>query len=576
MTIRTTIFLALATVCGPAFAQTELFKLTASDAQANDFFGSSIVATDQFIAVGMRHDDDYTGAVYVFDALTGNQIHKLTASDAAPSSGFGYSVDADGEILVVGTWGAHNPAPNVSGKAYVFNLSTGQEIGNLVPTGPPNIYSFGNDVAVSGDTVLVGAPGWSTGHCFVFNATTGQQLSYFTGSDVLGDDRFGEAVSLHNNLAVVGMVPGGAQPGQIQRQGAAYLFDVSGTPNELHKLTAGDSQRSHSLFGYKLDIDQDTVAVAALFDEENGAHSGAVYLFSVNTGQQTHKLLSPIGHPEDRFGSVSVEGQFCLVGSQQSYNFPPPLGERTGKCFLFDTSTGALIRGISASDGEFEDYFGDGVHLRGNKAFVTSHGDHVQGVRTGSAYVYDWTEDCNANGVPDHQDLTSSTSSDCDSDFVPDECQISDNPLLDLDQNGVIDTCECLVYTYCTASPNTVGPGARIGMSGSPLISTNNLVLLADDCPTNQFGIFYYGPNQIEASFGSGVRCVGGATRRLPVVDSGSLGVAAYYLDILNQPTHPHQISPGSTWNFQYWYRDPSDGGAGFNLSNGLSVTFCD
>jgi hypothetical protein len=184
--------------------------------------------------------------------------------------------------------------------------------------------------------------------------------------------------------------------------------------------------------------------------------------------------------------------------------------------------------------------------------------------------------DCNNNTIPDECDIASGAEIDCNTDGIPDSCQILENPLLDLDGNGVIDTCECSVFTYCSTSPNTVGPGARIGMGGSPFISSNNLVLIADDVPTNQFGIFYYGPLQNEVLFGSGYRCVGGSTRRLPVVNSGSLGVAAYYLDLLNQPSHSHQINSGDTWNFQYWYRDPSDGGAGFNLSDGLSVTFCD
>jgi hypothetical protein len=35
------------------------------------------------------------------------------------------------------------------------------------------------------------------------------------------------------------------------------------------------------------------------------------------------------------------------------------------------------------------------------------------------------------------------------------------------------------------------------------------------------------------------------------------------------------QITAGSTWNFQFWFRDPVAGGASFNLSDGLGVTFC-
>ncbi len=46
--------------------------------------------------------------------------------------------------------------------------------------------------------------------------------------------------------------------------------------------------------------------------------------------------------------------------------------------------------------------------------------------------------DCNGNGVPDKQDISSGTSLDCDGDGVPDECM----PCLDTDGNGLLDPCE--------------------------------------------------------------------------------------------------------------------------------------
>ncbi len=114
-----------------------------------------------------------------------------------------------------------------------------------------------------------------------------------------------------------------------------------------------------------------------------------------------------------------------------------------------------------------------------------------------------------------------------------------------------------------------------IGNGGSPFISDNDFVLISVGLPEHQLGLFYYGPNQVDVPFGSGFRCVGGQIQRLPVVNTGDLGVAVYYLDLERQDPGPNQISEGSTWNFQYWYRDPLDGGAGYNLSDGLEVTFC-
>ena len=39
-------------------------------------------------------------------------------------------------------------------------------------------------------------------------------------------------------------------------------------------------------------------------------------------------------------------------------------------------------------------------------------------------------------------------------------------------------------------------------------------------------------------------------------------------------PSPATQITAGSTWNFQNWFRDPAAGGAFFNLSDGLEITF--
>jgi hypothetical protein len=35
-------------------------------------------------------------------------------------------------------------------------------------------------------------------------------------------------------------------------------------------------------------------------------------------------------------------------------------------------------------------------------------------------------------------------------------------------------------------------------------------------------------------------------------------------------------VLTGETWNFQFWYRDKPFGGADYNFSDGLTVTFCD
>jgi len=137
--------------------------------------------------------------------------------------------------------------------------------------------------------------------------------------------------------------------------------------------------------------------------------------------------------------------------------------------------------------------------------------------------------------------------------------------------------CSALISTYCTTSPNSVGPGAIISSTGSGSVSDNNFGIAVAGLPTGQPGIFFYGNLQTSAPFGQGTVCVAGTSgvvRIKPALTSSFLGTANKNLDFTLPPFDAGygMITGGSTWNFQYWYRDP---GNGFNLSDALSVTFC-
>ncbi len=126
---------------------------------------------------------------------------------------------------------------------------------------------------------------------------------------------------------------------------------------------------------------------------------------------------------------------------------------------------------------------------------------------------------------------------------------------------------------FCATSPNSVGSGAVMGWTGTGNLITNNLRLFVYACPPGTTGQFYYGPTQIQTPFGNGWRCVGGTTHRLGVQTTDAFGDADRTLDLFALPSGP--ASAGQVWNFQFWYRNPAAGGAGFNLSDGLSVTIC-
>jgi len=129
--------------------------------------------------------------------------------------------------------------------------------------------------------------------------------------------------------------------------------------------------------------------------------------------------------------------------------------------------------------------------------------------------------------------------------------------------------------TYCTAMPNSETDGAEMRHFGSTSISANDFILGVEQGPEFQFGLFYYGPNQISVPYGEGLRCVGGGIYRLPVVHLDQFGNGTWTVDNTTPPDPAGQLEVGATWNFQFWYRDPAGGPSGFNFSDALQVYFC-
>ncbi|MAE27831.1 MAG: hypothetical protein CMJ87_02440 [Planctomycetes bacterium] len=131
---------------------------------------------------------------------------------------------------------------------------------------------------------------------------------------------------------------------------------------------------------------------------------------------------------------------------------------------------------------------------------------------------------------------------------------------------------------YCIGAPNSTGAGASMSANGTANVADNNLTLRAESLPSNQMGIFFYGPAQILAPFGNGYLCVGaggvGIFRLYPPLSTNGAGLLSRPVDYTNPPQPAAQITAGSTWNFQAWYRDPAAGGAGFNLSDGFEIVF--
>jgi len=187
--------------------------------------------------VGAFEDDDRgfrTGSAYLFDITTGNQLFKLTASDAAADDRFGFSVSISGNTALVGAWRDDDGGFD-SGSAYLFDITTGNQIAKLTASDAAADDAFGRSVSISGNTALVGAvldddSGSRSGSAYLFDITTGNQLAKLTASDAAADDLFGISVSISGNTALVGAQwddDGGFS------SGSAYLYTTIPEPSSL-------------------------------------------------------------------------------------------------------------------------------------------------------------------------------------------------------------------------------------------------------------------------------------------------------------------------------------------------------
>ena len=194
-------------------------------------------------------------------------------------------------------------------------------------------------------------------------------------------------------------------------------------------------------------------------------------------------------------------------------------------------------------------------------------------------------EDCDANGVPDVCESLSDCDgngvadvceglADCDANGVADSCEIDADPDLDRNGDGVLDLCQGVGTAYCAGLPNSTGVGAALHAVGSARIVDNDLTFVADDLPPNVFGLLFYGTERAQLPFGNGTRCVGGTLQRVqPAAQASAAGTLVLGLD-LQSPPIAGSVSPGSVRDFQFWYRDSSAGGAGFNLTGAVEIPF--
>ncbi|MBM9578358.1 FG-GAP repeat protein [Leptospira sp. 201903070] len=360
--------------------------LKASNTNPNDRFGWSVAISGNTIVVGAT-GNGASGSAYVFVFDSGTSTWTQEALLKAPNFGagdqFGSSVAIDGDLVVVGAqWedsdenfitngptASANNSKNDSGAAYIFRR-TGviwtQEAYLKTPNPDNNDY-FGSSVAISGDTVVVGAPQegslsglingttasadnskFNSGAAYVFRKSgpLWVQEAFLKASNLDSNDQFGKKISISGNTIAVGApfedsnqsdVLNGSvasSDNSVSSAGAVYVFERSGTSWAQAAFLKAKNVQGGDQFGSSVSIDGNIIAVGSINESSNQStitngnlshwneqmpQSGSVYVFSKSAVWSAESYLkAPNPGSSDLFGwSVGVHANKIVVGATQ-------------------------------------------------------------------------------------------------------------------------------------------------------------------------------------------------------------------------------------------------------------------
>ena len=362
-------------------APTQLHKLLASDGAASDGFGGSVALFGDQALIGASDHANSSGAAYLFALSTGAQVVKLTPDDGSPTDWFGGRLALLENTALISAVGDDDQG-FLSGSAYLFDSTTGQQRFKLLANDGRADQLFGDSVALTPNWALVGAPhflaGSPAGSVYVYDVNNGQQVRKLVAQDGVGENFFGSSLATSDNLAVIG-APGDDDNGELS--GSAYIFDVT-TGSQLLKLKPSDGS-PESWFGISVSISGNRALVGTL---RSSSQNGSAYLFDITSGQQLFKFTANSGNEGDRFGgTLHLMGNLAFISDLED----DELSTNAGSVYVFDATTGEQLTKFSALDTAARDFFGVSIVAAEQTLLIGAIGDDDNGDFSGSAYVFE-------------------------------------------------------------------------------------------------------------------------------------------------------------------------------------------
>ncbi|MFN8004776.1 MAG: putative Ig domain-containing protein, partial [Acidobacteriota bacterium] len=376
-------------------------QLLANDSAADDLLGHAVALDGDTALIGAPYDDvmeQDQGSAYVFvrNGETWTQQARLVANDGANLDLFGWAVALDGDTALIGAYNGPGTASTDQGAAYVFvrngTVWTQQKRLNASDGVMAGLYATA--LAISGDTALVGAPDFRTNanfapgtvYVYVRNGTDWTQQTKLFASDIGNNDRFGSAIALQGNTALIG-APSNAVT--VLNQGAAYIFVRNGSSwtQQMPILTAGTDAHVDDAFGNAVALNGGKALIGT--PGYGNDDSGKVYLFQHGASgwALTDSLRPPNPTPSEVFGmSVAMNGSTTVIGASLRL-FAPGIDHRSAYVYLY-AGEFFLLRHLGPDLGSAEDRFGYAVAVDGNTVLVGAYRANITAADQGAAYVF--------------------------------------------------------------------------------------------------------------------------------------------------------------------------------------------
>jgi hypothetical protein len=379
---------------------TQQAKLTGNNTKLRDEFGFSVAISGDFAIVGSPNNAE-RGAAYIFEreenvwSQKRNAVRKrMIGIDTQKGDQFGYSVSISGETALVGAR-THEINEQPFGAAYTFQRQKPFWVphAKLLASDKAESDLFGESVAISGDTLIVGAPshsagGPNSGAAYIFGRDEGSWLpqAKLFDTKTASEDQFGSAVSIDRDTAIIGA----QQDDDAGRNsGAAYIF-IRRKDDWIQqaKIVPTDGATG-DVFGYAVGISGETSIIGAYGDDDASPEGGSAYIFVRNGTEWTQQAKFVVNETAslDHFGAaVAIDGDTAIVGAHGR----DEVGIDSGAAYIFVRSGTAWTQQakLIPDDGVEDDFFGFSVSISGDTAVVGAHGNDAVGIDSGAAYIF--------------------------------------------------------------------------------------------------------------------------------------------------------------------------------------------